>query len=149
MFSSIPAVTQHIESGQCQGRVSASDFRNLVNREKNLISKNDLQVDILAGATTTQAWPASIIPPRVKAGLAHTPEGFIAEKPVPKDFVSVPDQTLPAKPASSRIENLSEFWNETLGVYVCPLLKCQKKFCSSTALQAHLESITHDKKSFR
>ncbi|PUU72804.1 hypothetical protein B9Z19DRAFT_1136680 [Tuber borchii] len=145
LFSSNSAVTQHVQSGNCKGKLPVSDFRNLVSRENDPISKNHFQVEIRAGAPTTQALRAGVIPPLVKAPLAETPKRFKAEEPVSKGSISVPDQTLPSKPTNSRIENVSEFWDAALGVYFCPVLKCRKKFYSPTALQAHLESVTHDK----
>ena len=149
MFISISAATQHIESGQCQGKLSAADFRNLINQENNPLAKKGLPADILAGTTSTHTWRSGIIPSRVKAALADTPDGFKPEELVPKNFVSVLDHTLPAKPAPAPKENMGNYWSEMAKAYVCPRPKCRKKFRSAPALRAHLESITHDKKSFR
>jgi len=51
----------------------------------------------------------------------------MCEELVPKDFVSVLDHTLPAKPTSSSMENPGEYWNEMLGAYVCPHPKSPRK----------------------
>jgi len=149
LFNAISGITQHIESGQCTGNLSPSGFRKLINYENTPLAKKDLPADILAGSTTTHIWRAGILPGRVKAALAETSNGFKPEELVPKDFVSVLDYTLPPKPTNPPAENLADCWNKILGAYLCPRLRCGKKFATVTALRAHLDSITHDKKAFR
>ncbi|CUS11749.1 unnamed protein product [Tuber aestivum] len=149
LFNSVSGITQHLESGQCNGGITPSEFRELINYENTPLAKQDLPLNILAGSTTTHTWRAGIIPRRVKAALAESGAGSKPGELVPKNFVSVLDYTLPAKPASPPAESLREHWNEMLSSYVCPRPKCGKKFISTTALKAHLDSNTHDKKSFR
>ena len=149
MFNSISGITQHIESRQCKGDPSPEDFHELINYQNSPLAKKDLPTDILAGSTTTHTWRAGILPGRVKVALAETGNGFKPEELAPKGFVSVLDYILLAKPTDSPMEDLEDCWNKILEAYVCPRLRCGKKFTSATALRAHLESITHDKKAFR
>ncbi|RPA98190.1 hypothetical protein L873DRAFT_1844405 [Choiromyces venosus 120613-1] len=100
LFNSISAVTHHIESGQCEVKLSAADFHNPINYENNLLGNNDLFAKILARTITTHTKRAGILPPRVNAALADIPDGCTAEEFVPKDRVSILDHTLPAKPTS-------------------------------------------------
>jgi len=124
-------------------------FRELINYENSPLAKKYLPTDILAGSTTTHTWRAGIVPGRVKVALAETGNGFKPEELTPKGFVSVLDYTLPAKPTDFPMEDPEDYWNKILEAYVYPRLRCGKKFTSATALRAHLESITHDKKPFR
>jgi len=148
-FNSISGITQNIESGQCKGDLSPEDFRELINYENSPLSKKDLPAGILAGSTTTHTWRAGILPGRVKVALAETGNGFKPEELAPKGFVSSLDYTLSAKPIDSPMVDPEDCWNKILEAYVCPRLRCGKKFTSPTGLRAHLESITHDKKAFR
>ncbi|PWW73582.1 hypothetical protein C7212DRAFT_365706 [Tuber magnatum] len=149
LFNTVSGIAQHIESGQCLGNISPSEFRELVNYENTPLAKQDLPTNILAGSTTTHTWRAGIIPQRVKAALAETGSSSKPEKLVPKGFVSVLDYTIPAKPSRPPVENLREHWNEMFKMYVCPRPKCGKKLASMTGLKAHLESNAHEKKLFR
>jgi len=98
--------------------------------------------------TTTHTWRAGILPGRVKVALAETGNWFKPEELVPKGFVSVLDYALPAKPTDSPMEDPEDCWANILEAYVCPRLRCGKEFTSTTALRAHLESTTHEKKAF-
>ncbi|KAG0126561.1 hypothetical protein HOY82DRAFT_627338 [Tuber indicum] len=150
LFNNISGISQHIESGQCNGQISPSEFRELINYENNPLAKRDLPADLLAGSTTTHSWRAGIIPQRVKVSLAQTSDGSKPDELAPKDFVSVIDYTLPAKPASQQpVENLGSCWNNIVKAYVCPRPRCGRKFNTISAIKAHLQSVTHDKKAFR
>ena len=45
--------------------------------------------------------------------------------------------------------NPVDYWNEKLEAYVYPHPKCGRQFACATGLGANLESITHDKNTFR
>ncbi|KAG0635819.1 hypothetical protein HOY80DRAFT_1024830 [Tuber brumale] len=150
LFNAISGISQHIESGQCQGQLSPGEFRELINYENNPLAKKHLPANILAGSTTTHIWRAGILPQRVKASLALTSSGSKPDELAPKDFVSVIDYSLPTKPESQQpFETLRNCWNDIVKAYVCPRPRCGRKFNNISALKAHLQSVTHDKKAFR
>jgi len=77
--------------------------------------------------------------------MDETPKDFNREELVEKDFISLLDYALSAKPIDSPMENLADYWNEMLEAYLCPCPKCGKIFTRITGLRAHPESVTHDK----
>ncbi|KAG0131747.1 hypothetical protein HOY82DRAFT_645746 [Tuber indicum] len=148
-FSAIFAIVRHIESDRCKGWLSAAGLDIHIKKENTPLAMKDLPAGILAGTTSTHTWHPDIMPQRVTSALRRTPDGSKTEEPVPKDFFTVLDYTIPDLPDSPQSENLEGCWNESFGSYFCPILRCGKKFHSISELEKHLVSLAHLKKAFR
>ncbi|KAG0131746.1 hypothetical protein HOY82DRAFT_484720 [Tuber indicum] len=129
-FSAIFAIVRHIESDRCKGGLSAAGLHIPISKENTPLAMKDLPAGILAGTTTAHAWHPDIMPQGVKSALSKTPDGSKTEELVPEDFFTVLDCTIPALPDSPPTEILAGCWNELVERYVCPRLRCGKKFNS-------------------